>query len=57
MFINIVAYWVVAFPLAYLAAVILRAAPQYIWMAFVAGLFLSASLLTYRFGKISSQAT
>jgi MATE family multidrug resistance protein len=55
MVINIIAYWVVAFPLAYLAAVVLRAEPKYIWIAFVAGLFLSACLLTYRFGKISSR--
>jgi MATE family multidrug resistance protein len=55
MVINLVAYWVIAFPLAYYAAVIARAEPKYIWVAFVVGLFISAGLLTHRFGKISSR--
>jgi MATE family multidrug resistance protein len=56
MMINLVAYWVIAFPLAYYAAVIAKAEPQFIWMAFVAGLFLAASLLTYRYGRISKMS-
>jgi MATE family multidrug resistance protein len=55
MFINLIAYWVIAFPLAYYAAIIARAEPQLIWVAFVIGLFVSASLLTYRYGKISKR--
>jgi MATE family multidrug resistance protein len=57
MVINTFAYWVLAFPLAYLAAVTLRAPPQYIWGGFVIGLTVAATLLTLRYGKISARMT
>src|SRR5210317_1910649 len=53
MAINIFAYWVVAFPLAYLATVTYEAPPNYIWSAFVAGLGLAAILLTWRYQRLS----
>jgi MATE family multidrug resistance protein len=53
MAINIFAYWVVAFPLAYLATVTYEAPPNYIWSAFVAGLGLAAVLLTWRYQRLS----
>lgn len=53
MVINTFAYWVLAFPLAYLAAVTFRAPPQYIWGGFVVGLAVAASLLTLRYRMIS----
>ena len=53
MAINIVAYWVVAFPLAYLAAVTYVMPPNYIWAGFVVGLTLAALLLTWRFARQS----
>ena len=53
MVINIVAYWVLAFPLAYLATVTYRLAPAYTWGGFVIGLSASAILLTWRFAKVS----
>ena len=53
MAINIFAFWVVAFPLAYLAAVTFKAPPNYIWAAFVAGLGLAAILLSWRYARLS----
>jgi MATE family multidrug resistance protein len=56
MLINTFAYWVLAFPLAYLAAVTFRAPPQYIWGGFVVGLAVAASLLTLRYRMISKKS-
>lgn len=56
MVINTFAYWVLAFPLAYLAAVTYRAPPQYIWGGFVIGLTVAATMLTFRFRTISRKA-
>lgn len=56
MVINTFAYWVLAFPLAYLAAVTFRAPPQYIWGGFVVGLAVAASLLTLRYRIISGRS-
>ncbi len=56
MVINTFAYWVLAFPLAYLAAVTYRAPPQYIWGGFVVGLVVAASLLSLRYRMISKKS-
>jgi MATE family multidrug resistance protein len=53
MLINIVAYWVIAFPLAYLATVTYRLAPAYTWGGFVVGLSVAAILLTWRYARVS----
>jgi MATE family multidrug resistance protein len=53
MLINIVAYWVLAFPLAYLATVTYRLAPAYTWAAFVVGLGAAAILLSWRYARLS----
>ncbi len=53
MVINIVAFWVLAFPLAYLAAITYQAPPNYIWAGFVVGLGSAAMLLTWRFRRLS----
>ncbi len=53
MAINIVAYWVFAFPLAYLAAVTYRLPPSYVWGGFVIGLSVAAVLLTWRYALVS----
>ncbi len=53
MMINIIAYWVMAFPMAYLATVTLRLEPPFIWGAFVIGLGASAILLTWRYTRVS----
>ncbi len=53
MFINIFAYWFLAFPLAYLAAITYRLPPQYTWAAFVLGLSVAAILLTVRYVRVS----
>jgi MATE family multidrug resistance protein len=55
MAINTFAYWVLAFPLAYLAAVTFRAPPQFIWGGFVVGLTVAATMLTLRYRTISSR--
>ena len=59
MVINIFAYWVLAFPLAYMAAVTYKAPPSYVWGGFVIGLSVAAALLTWRYGQVSKamQAT
>ncbi len=53
MIINTFAYWVLAFPLAYLAAVTYRLPPNFIWGGFVIGLSVAAVLLTWRYVKLS----
>ena len=53
MAINIFAFWVVAFPLAYLAAITYRLPASQIWVAFIVGLGLAAVLLTWRFNRLS----
>lgn len=55
MVINIFAFWVLAFPLAYLAAVTYRAPPNYIWAGFIVGLGVAAVLLSWRYQKISAR--
>jgi MATE family multidrug resistance protein len=56
MAINIFAYWVIAFPLAYMAAVTYKLPPNYIWGGFVAGLTVAAVMLTWRYVRISGAA-
>ena len=53
MVINTFAYWVLAFPLAYLAAITWRAPPSWIWGGFVLGLSVAAVLLTLRYRLVS----
>jgi MATE family multidrug resistance protein len=53
MVINIFAFWVLAFPLAYMAAVTYKAPPVYTWGAFIVGLWIAAVLLTWRFIRLS----
>jgi MATE family multidrug resistance protein len=53
MIINTFAYWVLAFPLAYMAAVTYEAAPVYTWGAFIVGLSVAAILLTWRYFRLS----
>ncbi|MGH8196173.1 MAG: MATE family efflux transporter [Woeseiaceae bacterium] len=56
MAINTFAYWALAFPLAWLAAITFRAPPSYIWGGFVVGLSVAAILLTFRFRRVSGKA-
>jgi len=53
MAINTFAYWVLAFPLAYMAAVTYKAAPVFTWGAFIVGLSVAATLLTWRYARLS----
>jgi MATE family multidrug resistance protein len=55
MVVNTVSYWVLAFPLAWLAAITYEASPEYIWGGFVLGLSVAAILLTIRFRKVSAR--
>lgn len=56
MVITAFAYWVLAFPLAWLAAVVYRAPPAWIWGGFVVGLSVAAVLLSARFLRVSRSA-
>ena len=53
MAVNTVAYWVLAFPLAFLAAITFKAPPNYVWGGFVVGLGIAAVLLTWRYNRVS----
>jgi MATE family multidrug resistance protein len=53
MAINMFSYWVLAFPLAFLAAITYKAPPNYVWGGFVVGLAVAAILLTWRFERLS----
>jgi MATE family multidrug resistance protein len=55
MIINTFSYWVLGFPLAYLAAITFQAPPAYIWAGFVLGLTVAAVLLTTRFSTLSKR--
>ena len=56
MVINTFAYWVLAFPLSYMAAVTFQSPPSYIWGGFVIGLTTAAILLTFRYNRVSRLA-
>jgi MATE family multidrug resistance protein len=56
MVINIIAFWVFAFPLAYLAAVTYKLPPNYIWGGFVIGLSAAAIMLAWRYAILSTRA-
>ena len=53
MVLTTVSYWVLAFPLSYLAAVVYLSPPSYIWGGFVIGLTVAAVVLTVRFNSVS----
>ncbi len=53
MAINLFAFWCVALPLAYLAAIRYQLPANQIWVAFIAGLVIAAVLLTWRFNRLS----
>lgn len=53
MVINVFAFWVLAFPLAYLAAITYKAAPNFVWAGFIVGLGVAATLLTWRYNRLS----
>ncbi len=55
MVINTFSYWVMGFPLAYMAAITFKAPPSYIWAGFVLGLTVAAILLTSRFNILSKR--
>lgn len=53
MAISAFAYWALAFPLAYMAAVTYKAPPSYTWGAFIVGLSVAAVLLAWRYVRLS----
>jgi MATE family multidrug resistance protein len=57
MAVNLFAFWVLAFPLAYLAAITYQAPPNYIWAGFVVGLGVAAILLTWRYHRLSTRVS
>lgn len=56
MLINMFAYWVLAFPLAWAAAIPLVADPVWVWAGFVVGLTVAAVLLSVRYHRVSGAA-
>ena len=55
MYLTTFSYWVIAFPLAYAAALHLKLSPAMIWGGFVVGLTVSAVLLVARFSWSSQR--
>lgn len=55
MLLTTFSYWVIGFPLAYVAAIPLAMSPPMIWVGFVVGLTVSAILLVARFQWITRQ--
>ena len=53
MAINLFAFWVMGFPLAYLAAITYQTPPHYIWVALILALSVAAILLTWRYRSLS----
>ena len=53
MLLTFVSYWLIGFPLSFVAAITLRLSPQMIWVGFVAGLTVAAVLLVARFQTVS----
>jgi len=53
MIVNTFAFWILAFPLAFMAAITFKAPPNYVWGGFVVGLGTAAVLLTWRFNRVS----
>ncbi|MBT8067618.1 MAG: MATE family efflux transporter [Gammaproteobacteria bacterium] len=53
MAVNMFAFWALAFPLAFLAAITFKAPPNYIWAGFVVGLGVAAVLLSWRYHRVS----
>ena len=53
MLLTFVSYWVIGFPLSFVAAITLRLSPQMIWVGFVAGLTMAAVLLVALFQSVS----
>ena len=53
MIVNTFAYWVLAFLLAFMAAITFKAPPNFIWGGFVVGLGTAAVLLTWRYNRVS----
>ena len=56
MVMTMFAYWVLAFPMSYMAAIVWRSPPAYIWGGFVMGLTVAAVLLSVRFNRVSKVA-
>lgn len=50
--INLFSFWVIGFPLAYLAGITLELGPQWVWGALALSLAIAAVLLTLRFWRV-----
>ncbi|MEM9688877.1 MAG: MATE family efflux transporter [Pseudomonadota bacterium] len=50
-------YWIIAFPLAFVAAVVWRMEPYFVWSGFVAGLCIAAVLLSARFYVLTRRSS
>ena len=54
MLVNLFSYWAVGFVMAWGLGIYLAKGPVYVWVGLVAGLFVAAILLSWRFEKIAA---
>ena len=56
MVLNLVAYWLVGFPLAYGFGVVLGQGARAVWAGLIAGLSVCAVLLSLRYARVARRA-
>lgn len=56
MLLNIVAYWLIGFPLAYGFGVVMGQGARAVWAGLIAGLAVCAALLTWRYAAVSRRS-
>lgn len=56
MYLNLFAYWAVAFPLAWYFGVVRALGPAAVWSGLIVGLFACAVLLSLRYGLVTARA-
>lgn len=56
MLLNVVAYWLIGFPLAYGFGVVLGQGVRAVWTGLIAGLVVCAVLLSWRYALITRRA-
>ena len=54
MYVNLVAYWMIGFPLGYYLGIIRQLGPKGFWIGWIAGLTVAAAILPWRFFRLSN---
>ncbi len=57
LYLNIIAFWVIAFPFSYITAIRMQLGPVWVWAGMAVGLFVGAALLLSRFAWITRPGT